>query len=94
VALHPEHFLPGGIALAIIYDPITKTYKNYVVAMDQCLRELPGPNSSRFPAFRHAFEYRDHCARHLDIFLVILDAEIKYRRYCEMVAPNPPVTPL
>jgi len=73
--------------------PTTSTYKNYLPARDQCLRESFEPNSPRLPTFRHNSECRDY-ARRLNIFLVIINAEIKFRRYFEMVRLNPPVTPL
>ncbi|KAH9972838.1 hypothetical protein BGW80DRAFT_346663 [Lactifluus volemus] len=50
IALHPEHFLPYGCPLTV-YDHGTKSYKNYVVATDRCLRESVDPASPLFPPF-------------------------------------------
>ena len=89
VALHPEHFLPHGNMLTI-YDPSTATYKHYVTATDRRLRESPDPSSPRLPPFHHVSEDR-HFGKRLNVFLVVMNAEIKFRRYFEIV---PPTTPL
>jgi hypothetical protein len=91
VALHPENFLPNGSPL-VIYDPATQGYKCYVVAQDRCLREAVDPNSQPFPAFHHrAARGRD---QHPNVFLVSLNAEVKFRHYLEVVRTWPPPIPL
>jgi len=92
VALHPEHFLPNGCPLTV-YDHGTGTYKNYVVAGDRCLRETVDPSSHRFPPFYHHAEARGVLFQP-NVYLVALNAEIKFRRYLEMVEATPPPTPL
>jgi len=89
VALHPEHFLPRGSMLTV-YDPSTEIYKHYVAARDRRLRESPDPSSPRLPSFHHVSEDRDPVDR-LNVFLVVINAEIKFRRYFEMVQPTPPL---
>jgi hypothetical protein len=91
IALHPEHFLPGGAVLTV-YSPANGSPKNYVAAGDRCLRESPDPNSPRLPPFRHTDD-REFAER-LNIFLVILNAEIKFWRYFEMIREDPPPIPL
>ncbi|KAH9992714.1 hypothetical protein BJV74DRAFT_877832 [Russula compacta] len=92
LALHPEHFLPNGSPLTV-YDHATGEYKNYVAARDQCLRETVDPRSRRLPPFHHDAETREDFL-HLNVYLVALNAEIKFRRYLEMVRARPPPTPL
>jgi hypothetical protein len=89
VALHPEYFLPHGSMLTI-YDPSTSNHKHYVAARDQRLRESPDPSSRPLPPFQHVSEDRVPGNR-LNIFLVIINAEIKFRRYFEMVQPTTPL---
>ncbi|KIL65244.1 hypothetical protein M378DRAFT_534927 [Amanita muscaria Koide BX008] len=85
VVLHPEHLLPGGGVLTI-YNRANNTYKQYVVSDDRCLRESVDPNSARLPPFRHDTQQRDGAGlvRGVNIFLVALNAEIKFRRYSRM----------
>jgi hypothetical protein len=92
VVLHPEHFLPVGSVLPI-YDPLAGTHKFYVPAEDQCLRESTQTNSPRLPAFRHTLEKR-HQISHVNVFLVAMNAEIKFRRYFEEIRLQPPKTSL
>lgn len=92
VALHPEHFLPFDNVL-LVYDPVTRTRKTYVAARDRVLRESPEPNSTPLPPFRHIGKEREQ-PNHLNVFLVALNAEIKFRRYFEMVRHDPPTVPL
>jgi len=87
VVLHPDHFLPDGSPLAV-YDFTTQTAKSYVIASDQRLRESRDPNSPCLPPFHHSFEDRN-AATSLNIFLVILNADIKLRCYFEMFAMAP-----
>ncbi|KAF8899777.1 hypothetical protein CPB84DRAFT_1680960 [Gymnopilus junonius] len=90
VALHPEHFLPCG-AILPIFDPMTGTHKYYVPSRDRRLRESINPNSTPLPPFRHVFR---HELLNVNIFLVAINAEIKFRRYFKMIAYHPPPTPL
>jgi hypothetical protein len=73
--------------------PNTSTPKIYVPANDRRLRESPEPDSPSLPAFRHLTTSRD-ALEHLNIFLVILNAEIKFHRYLRMISQNPPTTSL
>jgi hypothetical protein len=70
-----------------IYDPQSVTYKTYVVSNDRRLRQTTDPGSPRLPAFRHENQNRTghDC---LNIFLVILNAEIKFRRYFQELQLN------
>ncbi|KAF9512295.1 hypothetical protein BS47DRAFT_1372848 [Hydnum rufescens UP504] len=91
VALHPEHFLPNG-SLLTVYDPATATPKHYVPACDRCLRESCDPRSAPFPPFHHSMTRP--CAFRSNVFLIILNAEIKFHRYFKMIEEHPPPTPL
>ena len=90
MALHPEHFLPLGNMLTV-YDAGTATYKHYVAASDRYLRESPHPSSPRLPAFHHVSEDREPTYHRLNVFLVIINAEIKFRRYFAMAQPTTPL---
>ncbi|KAH9975300.1 hypothetical protein BGW80DRAFT_1296329 [Lactifluus volemus] len=92
VALHPEHFLPNGSSL-LVCDPVTQGHKLYVVAQDRCLRESTDPNSNPFPPFHHRAKARGRDL-HPNVFLVALNAEMKFRRYLKMVRANAPPAPL
>ena len=76
-----------------VYDPTTGNHKNYVPATDRCLRESVDPDSPRLPPFHHETEDRIRDS-HLNVFLVALNAEIKFRQYFEMIDSHPPKTPL
>ncbi|KAF8716714.1 hypothetical protein AX14_012221 [Amanita brunnescens Koide BX004] len=89
LALHPEYFLPRGAVL----DPATRTCKNYVPSRDRCLRESIEHDSARLPPFRHDFQSRGGF-HDLNIFLVTLNAETKFRRYPKMIQQHPPTTAL
>ena len=78
--------------MLLVYDPITRTHKTYVAAHDGVLRESPQPDSTPLPPFRHIGEREQ--PNHLNVFLVALNAEIKFRRYLEMVRHDPPTVPL
>jgi len=90
VVLHPEHFLPKGSSLTF-YTRVNDQLqgKNYVVGHDRTLRESPGTmDSPRLPAF--TFDTH-RAALPLNVFLVVLNAEIKFRRYKRMgTMPNLP----
>ena len=88
--MYPEHFLPHGAGLPI-YNPATGTWKTYVASRDRRLRESAEPDSARLPPFRHP-RSRLH-RRDVNIFLVAINADIKFRRYFEMIQ-HPPTTPL
>jgi hypothetical protein len=92
VSLHPEHFLPHG-AILPIYDPATRTWKNYVAPCDRRLRESVEPDSACLPPFRRDLQNR-HQTDRVNIFLVAINAEIKFRRYFKMIKQDPPTTPL
>ena len=76
VAMHPEHFLPYANVLPIFHSA-TSTPTLYVSARDRHIRESPEPDSPHLPAFHHACE---SCRKfeHLNVFLVVLNAEIKF----------------
>ena len=79
--------------MLLVYDPATGTPKTYVAARDRVLRESPEPSSPPLPPFRHIGEKRNQFDN-LNVFLVALNAEIKFRRYFEMVRHDPPTVPL
>ena len=76
-----------------VFHSATSTPTNYVSARDRCLRTSPEPDSPCLPAFFHVTEGRSKfdC---VNIFLVTLNAEIKFHRYLQMIKENPPPTPL
>jgi len=83
VVLHPEHFLPKGSSLTFYTRVSDQLHgKAYVVGHDRTLRESPGTTDSpRLPAF--TFD-ANRAALPLNVFLVVLNAEIKFRRYRRM----------
>lgn len=88
MALHPEHLLPAGNVLTI-YDHASGR-KTYVAAPDRTLRESPGTDDTfpRVPSFSLNSNRRVEWS--LNPFLVVLNAEIKFRRYLRMSqAPLP-----
>jgi hypothetical protein len=93
VALHPEHFLPNGAVLTV-YGPEPGTRKDYVPAADRRLRESHDPASPALPPFRHNSAYRRRRGHRINPLLVILNAEIRFRRYLRMVEDDPPEVPL
>jgi len=93
VALHPEHFLPPGNVLTV-YDHSNGqvTRKTYVAAPDRILRESPGTDNT-FPCLpSFMLDSNRPVEQMLNPFLVVLNAEIKFRRYLRL--PQPPQTPL
>ena len=76
-----------------VYDPATGTHKNYVPATDRCLRESADPNSPCLPPFHHETQDRrkDAC---LNVFLVALNAGIKFSQYFQGTGSHPPTKPL
>ncbi len=94
VAIHPEHFLPCGNVLPVFCSATsTSTPTIYISARDRRLRESPSPDSPRLSTFRHVTGSRIGFHR-LNVFLVIMNAEIKFHRYLRMISQNPPTTPL
>jgi len=83
LAIYPEHFLPFGSALPV-YDPVVRTHRLYVAAQDRYLRQ-----SLNQAAFHHTPQNRNEDER-LNVFLVTLNAEIKFRRYLEKIRLDPP----
>ncbi|KAF8806814.1 hypothetical protein BYT27DRAFT_7338816 [Phlegmacium glaucopus] len=90
VALRAEHMLPDGKVL-VAYSRDANglvSHKTYVPGPDHTLRESPGNlTDPRFPPF--SFGYHRHTAANLNPFLVILNAEIKFRRYLRQQRPPP-----
>jgi hypothetical protein len=82
VALRPEHMLPDGkvlVAYSRDANGLVVSHKTYVPGPYHTLRESPGDlTCSRFPPF--SFDYL-RTRGHLNPFLVILNAQIKFRRY-------------
>jgi len=80
VALHPEHLLPKGSSLTFYTRVNDQLHgKDYVIGHDRTLRESPGTTDSpRLPPF--TFD-ANRAALPLNVFLVVLNAEIKFRRY-------------
>ncbi|KAF8521401.1 hypothetical protein BU17DRAFT_87955 [Hysterangium stoloniferum] len=92
VALHPEHYLISGSVL-LIHDPLVRPPKMYVPGPDRKLREFPGAlNDAPLPPF--IFPPCRDVGLQLNPFFVILNAEIKFRRYIRQIKSNPPSTPL
>ncbi|KAF9485947.1 hypothetical protein BDN70DRAFT_870425 [Pholiota conissans] len=88
VALHPEHFLPGG-SVFTWYDPVRGTYKTYRPSPDRRLRESPGDLT--MPSFAPFSGPTREELFHLNPLLVILNAEIKFRRYLLLPPPAQPL---
>ena len=90
VALRPKHLLPNGKVL-VTYSRDADglvSLKTYVPGEDHTLRESPGNFSCpRFPPF--SFDYHRRNYANLNPFLVILNAEIKFRRYFRQQQPPP-----
>ncbi|KAI0298910.1 hypothetical protein BC826DRAFT_997301 [Russula brevipes] len=92
VALHPEHFVPKG-GLLTVYDRETRTNKHYVPAGDRCLRETVDPSSHRLPPFYHRAVSREASLKP-NVYLVALNAELKFHHYLKTIEATPPPTPL
>jgi hypothetical protein len=92
VAIHSEHFLPCGGVLPIFHSA-SSTPTLYVSARDRRLHESSSPESPSLPAFHHVAE-RSTTVERINVFLVVLNAEIKFHRYLSMISQNPPTTPL
>ena len=91
MALHPEHFLPGSSALTA-YERANgqASRQSHVSAPDRTLRKSPGTNDCpRFPTF--CYEYARSGVLSLNAFLVILNADVKFRRYLKMPTPANPL---
>jgi hypothetical protein len=93
VALHPEHFLPNNTTLTV-YGP-NGNRKEYVPSADRRLRESRDPASPAFPPFRPNTAHRQLKRDRINPFFVILNAELKFRRYFTMINERePPGVPL
>jgi hypothetical protein len=85
VALYPRHLLPNGKIL--VADTGENEPKAYVPALDNTLRQTAEVTSPRFPPFSSDYPRQDKDK--LNPFLVILNAEIKFRRYRRRMVPSP-----
>jgi len=76
-----------------IYDQKSNMFKSYVASPDRRLREFPGGTSCpSLPAFTFASERPPGSV--VNPFLVVLNAEIKFRRYRRQTQLQPPSVPL
>jgi len=87
VVLHSEHFLPAGNFLTV-FNHQQGTHKTYFPAADRKLHESRDITSPLLPSFSGPNRLP---ARHLNPFLVILNAEIKIRRYLRQQHLHPPL---
>jgi len=94
VVLQPDHFLPDDSLLPLYSRQQIEVvgFKHYKMAADRVLREYPGHDTSqRFPPFRFIGN-RNRVGHTINPYLVILAAEIKFRRYLAANGPQlPPV---
>ena len=94
--LQPHHFLPDNSLLTLYSRQHGREViglKHYKMATDHVLREQTGddPDSKRFPPFRF-IGIRNQVGHTINPFLIILAAEIKFRRYLAAGGPRlPPV---
>jgi hypothetical protein len=65
----------------------------YVSAEDGSLRQSFSADSPPLPTFHDATK-RSNISKKINVFLVILNAEIKFHRYLHMISQTPPRTPL
>ena len=94
VAMHPDHFLPCGNVLPVFHST-SSTPTTYLSTSDQCLHESSDPKSPCLPPFHHAPEsHGKNHGMHVNVFLITLNAEIKFHQYLHMISQNPPTTPL
>lgn len=90
MVLHPEHFLPNSTDLTVFHrdDNNNLDKKSYVAGHDRILRESPGDLAS--PRFRpFPPPQRTSSLLALNPFLVIINAEIKFRRYLRHIQSQP-----
>jgi len=93
VVLYPRHFLPDDGSFSI-FSRQTRTYTRYFISnADHYLRESHDPNSRRLPTFKHTSQSRTQMNQ-LNVFLVILNADLKFRNYLSTIQHHPPATPL
>ena len=90
VVLRPEHFLPDHSVLTV-YDRANGqvSTKTYMIGPDRVLRRSPANDVNvceAFPSF--SFDYNRSRGFPPNPFLVILNAEIKFRRYLREI-PSP-----
>ena len=92
--LQPHHFLPDNSLLSLYLRQQERVagLKHYKMAADRMLREQTGDDTSqRFPPFRF-IGTRTQVGHAINPLLVILAAEIKFRRYLAVDGPQlPPV---
>jgi len=89
VALRPEDFLPDDNRITI-HNPETKISIQYVSAQDGYLRRR-GSSSPHVPPFRLQPSRRPRAARdRVHVFLVAINAEVRFRSYFEDVAVDLP----
>jgi len=92
--LQPHHFLPENSLLPLYPRNRDQGLKHYKMAADQVLREQTGNDpdtvSKRFPPFRF-IGTRNQVGHTVNPFLVILAAEIKFRRYLAADGPQLPL---
>ena len=93
--LQPHHFLPDNSLLPLYPRQRDQGLKHYKMAADRVLREqtgdVPDTVPKRFPPFRF-IGTRSQVGHTVNPFLVILAAEIKFRRYLAADGPQlPPV---
>ena len=89
VALRPKHLLPNGKVL-VTYSRNEDLSRPMFLGSrdDHTLRESPGNLSCpRFPLF--SFDFHRPNYANLNPFLVILNAEVKFRRYFRQQEPPP-----
>ena len=76
-----------------VYNHGANAHANYVASRDRCLRESPDPRSHLLPTFHHETQYRTELDK-LNVFLVAINAEIKFRRYFQEMRLNTLSSPL
>ncbi|KAF9478468.1 hypothetical protein BDN70DRAFT_942737, partial [Pholiota conissans] len=87
LVLHPEHFLPAE-SVFTSYDPSLGTHKAYCPSPDRLLREYPSDLSQSSPPFYGPDGPKRQGGLHLNPLLVILNTDIKFRRYHRLPPPS------
>jgi len=80
-------------ACSLFFVPQLQLPQSTFSARDRRLRESTESDNPRLPTFYHTTDSRGTFER-LNVFLVILSAEIKFHRYLRMISQNPPTRPL
>ena len=94
VVLQPDDFLPDDSLFRLYSRQQGQVieFKHYKMAADRTLREHPGHDTSqRFPPFRFIGN-RNQVGHTMNPYLIILAAEIKFRRY--LAANGTPLPPI